>query len=67
MPPKNYEWYQCRLHVTAKNIYNVGGKDVVVKLWNALQSTSEKLTDQQLIDLLSSKVHPSVAEVMLKW
>ena len=67
MDPKNYGWYQCRLHVAAKNIYNAGGKDVLIKLWNALKSNSEKLTDQQLADLLKSKVHPSVAEVMLKW
>jgi hypothetical protein len=65
--PKNYGWYQSRLHVAAKNIYNRGGKEVLVKLWKALGSTSEKMNDKQFASFLKRKVHKSVADVMLKW
>jgi len=65
--PKNYGWYQSRLHVAAKNIYNRGGKEVLVKLWKALGSTSEKMNDKQFASLLKRKVNKSVADVMLKW
>jgi hypothetical protein len=65
--PKNYGWYQCRLHVAAKNIYNAKGKKVLVKLWNTLRSTSDKMEDKQFASLLKRKVHRSVADVMLKW
>ena len=65
--PKNYGWYQFRLHVAAKNIYNSGGKMVPVKLWNALRSTSAKMDDKQFASFLKSSVHPSVADVLLKW
>ncbi len=65
--PKNYGWYQSRLHVAAKNIYDSGGKKAFVKLWKALRSTPDKMDDKQLSSLLKRKVHPSVADVMVKW
>lgn len=67
MDPKNYGWYQFRLHVAAKNIYNRGGKEVLVKLWKALGSTSEKMNDKQFASFLKRKVHKSVADVFVKW
>lgn len=65
--PKNYGWYQCRWHSAAGNIYDAGGADTFVKLWNAFSSQKEKLDDDAFAELLSSKVHQSVADVMLKW
>lgn len=65
--PKNYGWYQGRLHLAAKNIYDAGGKRALVKLWKALRSTSEKMNDKQFASLLKRKVHRSVADVMVKW
>jgi hypothetical protein len=67
MDPKNYGWYQTRLHVAAKNIYNAGGRKVIVRLWKALRRTNDKLDDQRLAALLRRKVHPAVADVLLKW
>lgn len=67
MDPKNYGWYQCRLHYAAKLIYEAGGKEVVLKLWNALKNNKEKLSDDQFAELLTTKVHQSVADVLLKW
>jgi len=65
--PKNYGWYQGRLHVAAKNIFGAGGKKVIVKLWKALRSTSDQINDNQLATLLKKKVHKSVADVFVKW
>jgi hypothetical protein len=65
--PKNYGWYQCRWHSAAGNIYDAGGTNTFVKLWNAFSSQKEKLDDVAFAKLLSSKVHQSVADVMLRW
>lgn len=65
--PKNYGWYQCRWHSEAGNIYDAGGIDSFVKLWNTFSEHKEKLSDPEFITLLSEKVHQSIADVMLKW
>lgn len=67
MDAKNYGWYQSRLHVAAKQIYEAGGKEVVSRLWDALKNNEEDLSDAQLIELLETEVHQSVADVVLKW
>lgn len=67
MGPKNYGWYQCKLHSVAKDIYNAGGKNVLKKLWNALKKHQEEMSDEQFIAMLKKEVHVSVADVYLKW
>jgi len=65
--PKNYGWYQCRWHYAAGNIYDAGGTETFVKLWNAFSSQKEKLGDSEFAVFLSNEVHQSVADVMIKW
>jgi hypothetical protein len=67
MGPKNYGWYQCKLHSAAKDIYNVGGKTVLKKLWTALKKHQEKMTDEEFTSMLKKEVHTSVADVYVKW
>lgn len=67
MGPKNYGWYQCKLHSAAKNIYLSGGKEVLNKLWKALKDHQEDMTDKAFTDMLSKEVHPVVANVYLHW
>jgi ribosomal protein S19E (S16A) len=67
MGPKNYGWYQCKLHSAARDIYNAGGKEVMKKLWNALKEHQDQLTDPEFVNMLKTEVHPSVADVYLKW
>ncbi len=67
MGPKNYGWYQSKLHSAAKDIYNSGGKNVLKKLWIALEKHQEELTDEEFISILNKEVHPSVANVFLEW
>lgn len=67
MDPKNYGWYQCRLHVAGKNIYNAGGQKAFVNLWKALKENKEKMTDDQFESLLRKKVHIEVAKVFTGW
>ncbi len=67
MDPKNYGWYQCRLHVAAKNIYNADGKKTFVKLWKGLKENKEKMTDQQFAEFLKKKVSKEVAKVQTAW
>jgi hypothetical protein len=66
MGPKNYGWYQCKLHSAAKDIYNAGGKEVLKKLWKALKQHQENLSDQEFADMLK-EVHPSLANVYQNW
>jgi len=67
MGPKNYGWYQCKLHSGAKDIYNAGGKNVLTKLWIALKAHQAKMTDEKFVNMLKNEVHPSVANVYLNW
>lgn len=67
MGPKNYGWYQSKLHSAAKDIYNAGGKKVMKQLWNALKTHQEKMTDEEFTNMLKKEVHPSVANVYLEW
>ncbi len=67
MGPKNYGWYQSKLHSAAKDIYNAGGKNVLKTLWEALKKHQEKMTDEELANMLKKEVHPAVANVYLEW
>lgn len=67
MGPKNYGWYQSRFHSAAKDIYNAGGKEVLVKLWNTLKTHQENLSDEEFVSLLHKEAHPAVADVYRKW
>lgn len=67
MGPKNYGWYQARLHSAAKDIYESGGKEVMKKLWDALKKNQEEMTNKEFIGMLKEEVHPSVANVYLHW
>ncbi len=65
--PQNYGWYQCRWHMAAAKIYNEAGLDAFKNLWLILKTQGEILDDPSFADLLSQKVHQSVADVQLKW
>lgn len=54
--PDNYGWYQCRFHVTAGDIYDAGGASSMKKIWNLLLSQKQKLSDDELLKLLSTDV-----------
>tara|TARA_R110002073_G_scaffold4213_1_gene27959 strand:+ start:99761 stop:100672 length:912 start_codon:yes stop_codon:yes gene_type:complete len=64
--PQNYGWYQCRWHMAAGNIYDVGGITTFQNLWQALKNQKEPLDNKAFAALLA-KVHQSVADVQLKW
>ena len=67
MGPENYGWYQCQFHAAAKEIYNKGGKEVLVKLWTALKNHQEELSEEMFIEMLQKEVHPAVADFYLTW
>ena len=67
MGPKNYGWYQSKLHSAAKDIYKAGGKTVLNKLWKSLKRHQEEMTDIEFANMLNKEVHPSVANVYVKW
>lgn len=67
MGPKNYGWYQSKLHSAAKDIYNTGGKAVMKNLWEALKNHQEEMSDEEFASMLKMKIHPSVADVYLNW
>jgi len=67
MGPKNYGWYQSKLHSAAKDIYNAAGRKVMSDLWKALKKHQEEMPDAEFANMLQSEVHPSVANVYLNW
>jgi hypothetical protein len=56
--PQNYGWYQCRLHVAAKAVYDAGGVAALQRLWQAFPPIS----DDQFIQVLG-QVHPQLERV----
>ncbi|MCZ7604097.1 MAG: hypothetical protein M5R37_14640 [Melioribacteraceae bacterium] len=67
MDPKNYGWYQSKLTVAAKNVYNSGGKDILVKLWHALKNNQNEMNDEELAVMLRNEVHEEVAKILTDW
>ncbi|MDI9862276.1 hypothetical protein [Flectobacillus roseus] len=65
--PQNYGWYQCRWHKSAGEIYNAEGSKAIIKLWQVLKNQKEPMDDTKFNNLLSKKVYPSVANIVLKW
>lgn len=65
--PQNYGWYQCQLHVAAKNIFNAGGIEPLRRLWTVFRQTNVTMTDEELELVLSNRVHPAVAGVLSQW
>ncbi|MBK8520535.1 MAG: hypothetical protein WAT20_15820 [Ferruginibacter sp.] len=65
--PNNYGWYQCRWHAASATIYNIGGKLVGRKVWDALKGEKENLTDDQLLLFLETAADKTVAAVMRNW
>jgi hypothetical protein len=61
MLPHNYGWYQCRLHVAAKRVYDVGGAGALRRLWNHL-----RLSEEDLAAALQ-EVEPELARVPTEW
>lgn len=65
--PQNYGWYQCRWHIAAGKIYEAGHIQGLKNLWLTLKNQREILNDKELAELLTEKVHKSVADVLVKW
>ncbi|HTE27985.1 hypothetical protein [Flavitalea sp.] len=65
--PNNYGWYQCRLHSGAAVIYERGGKAISSKLWNALKTEKQKLSDAELLAFLKKSDLKPVAELIENW
>ncbi len=65
--PQNYGWYQCRWHVAAELIYNTGRKQLLKKLWDALQNNKELLADNKLVDFLEKSGNKTLADVPRNW
>jgi hypothetical protein len=65
--PNNYGWYQCRLHSSAAKIYEQAGKSIGRKLWNALKTKKQKLSDTQLLKFLKTAGTKPVADIIKNW
>ncbi|MGK2864081.1 MAG: hypothetical protein ACSLE0_19270 [Chitinophagaceae bacterium] len=65
--PNNYGWYQCRWHAAAAVIYDAGGKNVLRKLWDALKTKKEILTDEELVAFLKTRADKSIADMVENW
>lgn len=67
MDPQNYGWYQCRLHVASKDIYNDEGTKTFKKLWTGLKKNNQKMSDEQFALFLKKEVSQAVAKVQTGW
>ncbi len=65
--PENYVWYQFRLDVAAKSMYEAAGVDGLRRLYRTFATHETGLTDRQLARLLEERVHPVAAQLMRTW
>lgn len=65
--PQNYGWFQCRFHSEAAKIYNNSGKQVCIKLWNALHTKDTFITDEKFAIFLEQKADRSISEMIKNW
>jgi hypothetical protein len=65
--PQNYGWYECQLHVAAKDIYNASGVHALQRLWAAFRQSNATMSDDELRMLLEDEVDPAVARVPAEW
>lgn len=66
MNPNNYGWYQCRLSISAKQIYEAGGINLLKSMWTTFLNNSRNYSDKELLDFLKSKI-PEIAKVIIEW
>jgi hypothetical protein len=60
MPGPNYVWFQFRLQLAAAELHRRGGEDTLRRLYNAF-----RLDDQALASVLSERVDPGLADLVL--
>jgi len=65
--PRNYGWYQCRLHFASALLYDRDGPAVCRNLWEALRSPGLAGTDEELAATLRERNASGVADVILNW
>ena len=58
MPGPNYGWYQCRMHVAAKELYDAGGVEPIRRLWRAFRAE-----EAPLFEFLGRNVHPDLKRI----
>ncbi|MBA2745574.1 MAG: hypothetical protein H0U44_05045 [Flavisolibacter sp.] len=65
--PKNYGWYQSLWHKGAADVYDAGGKEVLLKFWNAFKAIENEIKEEDLASILENNIHPSLARFYKNW
>jgi hypothetical protein len=65
--PQNYGWYQSKLNLNAKDIYEQNGRKSIKSLWQKLKNEEDKLNEEQLNDLLIHAFGQSLANELVNW
>jgi uncharacterized protein len=65
--PANYGWYQFRWQQGARRLHEAGGSDALDRLWAALRDTPERLDDDALLELLDTRVHRALGDLVRGW
>ncbi len=64
--PRNYGWYQCRLHRAVARVYEADHA-ALPQLWRALRTTQATYPDAELAAFLAARVSPAMAQVQTAW
>jgi hypothetical protein len=62
LEPLTYVWYQFRFTMMAKDLIDTAGQDMLRRLWDAFA-----FSDEQLADVLASRVHPAAGQWLASW
>jgi hypothetical protein len=65
--PANYVWYQFRLTLGVKALYDAAGVAALQRLYQTFANDTGDVSDQQLATILEAQVHPVAAQVLRTW
>jgi hypothetical protein len=67
LPPHNFAWFLCRLHVAAKQLYEAGGPETLARLFRAIVKSTSSPADEPLATALRTDVQPLLGEFLVGW
>jgi hypothetical protein len=67
LPDLTYLWYQTRLHVDAKQIFDERGESALIGLAKQFKEPKPDVSDEELSEILTNSVSPTAGKIIPTW